>query len=201
LSEPSRDPAFSRFLSAWGDGSLGPDKDEGYGLMWKDGYISCLLITLWRRAPLTMRALGDQLADGAPPFGEDREAYIPRRLISDFVSAMGQPPQERKDRLRSMEIAEPLGDLHYAFKQIAPPMGRKYRLALEAWLDLAATIEDSATAQSPTAAPAFGLGARVRHAQWGDGVVRELKHGSVAIVDFGAAGSKKVVTRFLALVS
>jgi hypothetical protein len=62
---PRRDAAFERLVSMWTSGALGLDKGEGVGLLWKEGLISDLLVAVFRRAPTTMRALGERLAEGA----------------------------------------------------------------------------------------------------------------------------------------
>ena len=200
--DPAHDDAFEHLVRAWTDGSLGVDEHEGVGLLWKEGLISDLLITMLRRAPVTMRALGERLAEGSPAFA-DEKSYVPRRLISEFVQAMKLPAAARRERLDALDLPEPTQELSAALRELSPPMDRRFRTAIEAWVDTAVGIETRSKGQAVAAEPAVVVGSRVRHAQWGDGVVLAVTPGSrpLATVDFGELGQKKVLIDYLALAS
>lgn len=196
---PGLDEAFEGLVAGWSDGSLGLDKHEGLGLLWKEGLISSLLMDLFRRAPLTMRALGARLAEGAPPFGADHE-YLPRRLVAEFVGLMDLPYTARRERCDVLDLPLPPQQAVDVFAELDPPMQRRFRSAIESWLDTAAAIE--ARIGTSPAVPTFGVGAKVRHAQWGEGVIRALKPGAkpLATVEFEQHGQKKLLVSFLELI-
>lgn len=202
-ANPGEDTAFSQLVGRWSDGSLGFDKDEGIGLLWKEGLIGAFLAAFYARAPRTMAALGELLAREAPPYGEDT-GYVPRRLVFEYANAMSLAPKQRNDRLDELEIgyfvAKP--DLRAVFSEIEPPMPRRFRETLEGWVDLAAGIEQRANSPAPRAAArSFAVGAKVRHAQWGAGIITSLKEGPrpAAVVNFAGVGEKKVLADFLQL--
>lgn len=197
--DPAEDPAFSRLVSAWVDGALGFDKDEGIGLLWKEGYVSNLLVTLHRRAPRTMRALGLVLAKDAPAFTDDGD-YVPTRLVAEFVAIMDLPVAERRERFYAIELEEPTDDLPSTLRTLEPPMERRFARALEGWVETAAGIE--ARLDSPrTSAPAspFAVGGTVVHAKWGEGTITAVADGEplVVTVRFASAGEKKLSAAFL----
>ena len=198
--DPTEDREFDRLVSAWTDGSLGFDKHEGVGLLWKEGLISDLLATLLRRAPRTMRSLGERLSEGAPQFADDR-SYVPRRLVFEFVEAMRLPIAQRRERFDVLDIPEPAQALDAALAEIDPPMERRFRSAIEAWVDKAAGIEARLHARSVAPEPTFVVGAKVSHAQWGEGVILAVTPGPKpsATVAFSGQGDKKVLLSFLAV--
>ncbi len=133
-SDPAADGAFAGLVEGWTDGALGLDKHEGIGLLWKEGLFSEFLVTVFRRAPRTLEALarrpgGDAAFDGALPA---------------FVAAMASPPNEREARLAPLGLRAPgpHRDLYAAFAELDPPMKRRFRNAIEAWIDRAAGIEE-----------------------------------------------------------
>lgn len=196
--DPADDQAFTGWMQQWTDGTLGGDKDEGLGLLWKEGLFSELLGSLYRRAPRTMAALAARLAKDAPELRDDG-AYIPRRLLAAYLDAMALPPRARTARLDELELTETRQDLADALRELEPPMSAKYRHRLESWLDMAAGIEarsSGATAQPPaTLAP----GARVRHPELGPGTVTAIRPGPrpLATVEFELHGSRKLLASFL----
>jgi hypothetical protein len=198
--DPRRDAAFERFVAAWTNGWLGLDKHEGVGLLWKEGLISDFLATVFRRAPETLRALGERLAEGAPAMAADT-SYVPRRLILEFVEAMRLPLGERRARFNAFDLPEPGQELSAALAELEPPMERRFRMAIEAWIDAAAAIEARCNAPVVIAEPTFVVGAKVSHAQWGPGVIVALSPGPtpIATVAFAEQGQKKVLVSFLTL--
>ena len=94
-----------------------------------------------------MRALGESLAVGAPQFSQDK-ALIPRCLILEFVDAMALTLRQRRNRFDALDLPEPTQDMHAAFAEIHPPMERRFRSAIEAWVDTAAGIEARLTSLS-----------------------------------------------------
>jgi len=80
-------------------------------------------------------------------------------------------------------------------------MERRFRTAIEACVDAAASIETRLRAPVLAAEPTFVVGAKARHARWGEGVIVALTPGPqpMATVDFPEQGQKKVLLSFLAL--
>lgn len=193
---PAEDASFEVLFERWT--TLGHDKHEGLGLLWKEGYIGAFLAVLHRRAPRTMGVLAERLAEGAPEFRQDT-GYIPRRLMAEFVRAMGLPFKARNEHLFQLEISGG-GDLTEFLDRLEPPMESRFRSRLEAWLDLAAGIEARADGTAkPVASGALGVGSKVMHAQWGSVVITALRAGvkPLATVDFREHGVKKLLVSFL----
>ncbi len=196
--DPSEDPSFDAWVRQWGDGTLGLEEDEGLGLLWKEGLFSELLSSLHRRAPRTMAAFAQRLAEGAPPLKED-SGYIPRRILDAWLAAMALPQRERTARLDALELLETKRELRSALEELDPPMPSRFRHRLEAWLDAAEGIEGRAREGASARPPTFEVGSRVEHLQFGAGVVTAVRPGDNPLVTVQLAGgdTKKVLARFL----
>jgi hypothetical protein len=198
-TDPSQDPAFSHLVSAWTDGTLGFYKDEGIGLLWKEGLVSDLLVAMFRRAPRTMHALGSILAKDAPAFAAD-DSYVPGRLVAEFVAIMDLPLTERRERFDALDLAEPAEEFPSTLRAIEPPMERRFARALESWVETAAGIEARLDApKAEQAAAPLVAGAVVRHAKWGEGTITGVSRGDppVVTVRFASVGDKKLSAAFL----
>lgn len=181
--DPADDEAFDRLVQQWRGDHLGPAKDEGIGLLWKEGGIVELLVALHDGAPRTMAALADRLA----------ALDAKDTSVRAFLDAWGRPsPREREDALSAIDLYAPLGTLADALAALEPPMPRRFRERIEAWLDLARGIELRArgtTTERRTPET-------VSHPKLGRGrVLSDL--GDRAIVRFEDGSERTLLWRFL----
>lgn len=195
--DPADDVAFSTLLERWTGDHLGWEKDEGIGLLWKEGGFTELLLELHRRAPRTTRRLAERLAETSGETGGQRAGG---RLVLDFVDSLSTADvAERERRWSELDLGPPSSDLDGALRALEPPMPAKYRRRLLEWLDLASAIEARATHDAGADASASSpVGRAVDHAKLGRGVIRAIA-GDIATVELESGDVKRIAMRFLQL--
>lgn len=182
MSEPEHDPQFARLLADWRE-ELGPEKNEGIGLLWKEGGIEALFDVLRLETPRTANALAGALAAAAP----DDHAFL-GTAFTRFLAAMTAPTRrEREARLSEHELAVPIR-WRDALAMLEPPMPKRFRERIEAWLDRARGIERRC--DGAVEAPAIQVGSAVYHPAFGEGVVSAVQD-TTATVTF-SVGEKKL---------
>jgi hypothetical protein len=129
--EPQDDASFQRLLEQWVGDHLGSDKNEGLGLLRKEGGFETFLDALHRRAPRTMAAL----AAASSRHGA-HEVDLAR-----VAEALVLPRRARDHALEKLDLVPPMRSLDAALEQLDPPMHARDRARIEAWLDLARAIE------------------------------------------------------------
>jgi hypothetical protein len=117
----------------------------------------------------------------------------------EFVEAMGLPLAQRRERFDELDLPEPSGELAAALTQLETPMPRRFRSAIEAWIDTATGIEARLKDHGVDAEPTYVVGMTVHHAKWGECIIISMVSGArpAATVDFGELGQKKVLLDFL----
>jgi hypothetical protein len=182
MPEPKQDAAFETLVADWA--TLGLDKHEGLGLLHKEGGITGLFELLRVETPRVAAALGHRLAV-EDAFG-----------LALYLEAMSAPTRaERLARLNAQDLGDPM-TWEVALAQLDPPMPKRFRHAIEAWIDRARAVERRSN--GIVEAPKLAVGSRVRHAAFGEGVVSALQD-TTATVEF-AAGIKKLRADKLELV-
>lgn len=180
-----QDPAFARLVAEWRGDRLGPEKNEGIGILWKEGGIVELLVALHEAAPRTMAALADRLL--ALDSGDG--------LMRGFLDAWSRPtPAERTAALDDLDLYPPLASFAEALARLEPPMPRRFRERIEAWLDLARAIE----ARTGCPPPAARRPIAVSHPKFGMGEVLD-DLGDRARVRFEDGSEKTLLWSYLAM--
>lgn len=187
MSDPRGDAAFPTLLERWD--SLGWEKDEGIGLLFKEGGYVEFLGELARRAPRTLTCVLDEMdARGTP-----------HTLIREVSLALALPDlAQRRARLSTLEdLYEPRTDFETALRNLDPPMSRTFAARLVGWVDLAANIEMRASGLA-VEQPATPLGKTVAHPKFGRGVIRKYEgpH-EIATIEFEEHGEKRIALRFV----
>lgn len=191
MPEPEDDDAFATLLEDWRE-HLGPEKDEGLGLLWKEGGIEALLELMRGEVPRVMAALARALA--ADHEGDDSFAG---EMLSRYLWAMSPPSRaERLARLDEVDLNEP-SKWSVALHQLDPPMPKRFRSRIEAWLDRARGIERRCAGIIEP--KRIEVGSKVVHDTFGEGIVTAIQD-SVVTVQF-ATDRKRLRADKLALVA
>ena len=132
-----------------------------------------------RRAGEVMPAIPSSFLKALPP--DLHDGRITPAL--DRARRMGETRWSRRDGMQGV------GSLGYRDRERTPPPVARFDDDDGRWIDFSEAQE----------APRFVKGERVRHPQFGKGVIRELSgfgHDLKATIDFESSGRKKVVLRY-----
>lgn len=182
----SEDERFATLVSQWQGDFLGREKDEGVGLLWKEGGWVELVAELQRVAPRTARRLAEHLA-------ASKES-----LVLNVLDALAITDRTaREERFRQLDLAPPFAPFRQVMESIEPPMPTRFARRIEAWLDLASGIETRGA--RPEVAPPSAVGREVTHGKFGRGVIRAVEPGpmEIATVEFADGSTRRLAMRFL----
>lgn len=161
MSEPEDDPQFARLLADWRE-ELGPEKDEGIGLLWKEGGIEALSRRSARR-------------------GGTRRSRISRRGVHAISRGDDGSHASRARGSPEHDLAVPIR-WRDALAMLEPPMPKRFRERIEAWLDRARGIERRCDGAMET--PAIQGGSAVYHGRRR----RQSAHSYAALAFFAVRG-------------